>query len=227
MCEGKGLIGPRKVDRRPHTTTRRLGDCLARTGIPGVEGFGCTKLKGSLTLGMIDIGDENRFVGQRAGKLESHHADTTETDDEQRPDAQVGDRLLDGAVAGEARTHEGTGDLGCNALHVEQVARVWYADVAGIAAIDGNPERLWRIAQMLVAARAQAALAAADPGIGGVELAANHALRVGPDRLHGASDLMAQREGQRPVAAHVELLPTAQIEVAILQVNVGVADPTM
>ena len=34
---------------------------------------------------------------------------------------------------------------------------------------------------------------------------------------------MAQGEGQRAVAAHVELLAAAQIEIAVLQVDVGVA----
>ena len=49
------------------------------------------------------------------------------------------------------------------------------------------------------------------------------ALCLGTGRLDGAGDLVAEGEGQRPVAAHVELLPAAEIEVAVLQVDVGVA----
>src|SRR5262249_48158996 len=111
MCQGEGLVGTREVNRRPNAAARRLGDRPARTGTRSVAGLGRTKFQGSLTLGTIDIGNEDRLVRQRAGELEPHHADTTEADDEQGPDAQVGDRLLDGAVAREARTHEGAGDL--------------------------------------------------------------------------------------------------------------------
>ena len=114
-----------------------------------------------------------------------------------------------------------------DALHVEQIARMRHQHVGGIAAVDGDAERAGRIAHVLVAARAQPALAAADPGIGGVELAWRHALRLGARRLHGAGDLVAQGEGQRAVAAHIELLAAAQIEIAVLQVDVGVAYAAM
>ena len=157
----------------------------------------------------------------------AHHADAAEADDQQRSRAQVGQRLLDGAVAGEARAHQRAGDLRRDALHVEQVARMRHQHVRGVAAVHGDAERARRIAQVLVAARAQPALAAADPGIGRVALARLDALGLGARRLDRAGDLVAQREGQRAVAAHVELLAAAQVEVAVLQVEVGVAHAAM
>ena len=48
------------------------------------------------------------------------------------------------------------------------------------------------------------------------------ALRLGTRRLDGAGDLVAERERQLPAGAHVELLAAAEIEVAVLQVHVGV-----
>jgi hypothetical protein len=99
--------------------------------------------------------------------------------------------------------------------------------VRGIAAVDRDAEHAGCIAQMLVPARTQPALAAADPGIGGIAFAFRDPLRVGPRRLHGAGDLVAQRERQRAVAAHVQLLAAPQIEIAILQVEVLVAHIAM
>ena len=70
--------------------------------------------------------------------------------------------------------------------------------VACIAAVHRDAEGARRIAQVLVAAGANPAFAAADPRIGGVALARLGSLGVGPRRLNRPRDLVPEREGQRP-----------------------------
>ena len=141
----------------------------------GIEGLRRAELEGRIALALVDVGDEDRLVRQRARKLQAHHADAAEPDDEKRAELQIGHRLLDGAIAGEAGAHERAGDGRRDALHVEQIARMRHQHVRGVAAVDGDAERAGRVAHVLVAALAQPALAAADPGVGGVELALRHA----------------------------------------------------
>ena len=112
-------------------------------------------------------------------------------------------------------------------VHVDQIARMRHHHVRGVAAVDGDAERPRRIAHMLVAPRAQPALAAADPGIGRVLLALDGALGVGSGGFHGPGNLVPERERQLPAAAHVELLAAAEVEIAVLQMEVGMAHPAM
>jgi hypothetical protein len=96
--------------------------------------------------------------------------------------------------------------------------------VGGVTAVDGYAESPRRVADVFVPSCAQPALAAPDPRKGCVALSLVHTLRVGSRGLHGAGDLVPECEGQLPRAAHVQLLPAAKIEVAILQMQVRVAD---
>ena len=73
--------------------------------------------------------------------------------------------------------------------------------------------------------RAVAALAAADPGEYRLLLADQVLRRIGADFLDHAGDLMAERERQRHAARGVELLAAAEIGVAVLDVQVGMAQP--
>ena len=65
---------------------------LRAPGIGRIEGLGGAQLQGRLALGGVDVGDEDRLVGQRAGELQAHHADAAEADDQQRPGPQIGQR---------------------------------------------------------------------------------------------------------------------------------------
>ena len=136
-CRSRRSRPPRRRRRR------RLHDGLARAGVGRVEGFRRAQLQRRLAFALVDVGGENRLVGKRAGELQPHHADAAEADDQQRPELQVGHRLLDGAVAGEAGAHERAGDARRDALHVEQVARMRHQHMRGIAAVDGDAERAW------------------------------------------------------------------------------------
>ena len=221
------LVGAGEVHRRTHPAAGCLDDGLARTGVRRVESLLGAELQGRLALGRIDVGHKDRCVGERTGELQPHHADPAQADDEKRAQPQEGDGPLDGAVAGEPGAHERPGDLWGDALHVEQVAGVRHQDVRGVAAVDRDAERARRVAQMLVAACAHGARAAADPRIDGVAYAGCDALGVGASRLDGAGDLVPKGEGEGAEAAHVELLLAAQGEIAVLQVQIGVAHAAM
>ncbi len=97
--------------------------------------------------------------------------------------------------------------------------------MAGKAAVDGDAEEALLDAEVLVAVGAVAALAAADPGEYRLLLSDQVLRRIGADFVDHAGDLMAERERQRHAARGVELLAAAEIGVAVLDVQVGMAQP--
>src|SRR6202012_5779435 len=91
------------------------------------------------------------------------------------------------------------------------------------AAVDRDAEEALLDAEVLVAIGAVAALAAADPGKHRALLADQLPGHVRPDLVDDAGDLMAERERQGHAARGVELLAAAEIGVAVLDVQVGMA----
>src|SRR5262245_38544505 len=155
------LVGAGEIDRGADTAAGCLDDRLARAGIGRIEGFRRPGRQRRGALATVDIGNKNWLIGEGAGELQAHHADTAEPDDQQRTGAQKTQRLLDGAVAGEARAHQGTGELRRDALDLEQIARVRHHHVGRIATIDGDAEGTRVIAHVLIAAGAKCAFTAA------------------------------------------------------------------
>jgi hypothetical protein len=96
--------------------------------------------------------------------------------------------------------------------------------VAGKAAVDGDAEEALLDAEVFVAVGAVAALAAADPGKHRALGADEARRRVGADLLDHARDLVPERERQRHASGGVELLAAAEIGIAVLDVQVGVAE---
>src|SRR5690606_36901936 len=88
---------------------------------------------------------------------------------------------------------------------VEQVARMRDHDVARIAAVDLDADLARLGAEMLVAAPAERAGAAADPWIDDVTLPRTDGDGFRPDGLDRAFDFMPEREGQRPAAGELRL----------------------
>ncbi len=82
-------------------------------------------------------------------------------------------------------------------------------------------------AEVFVAALAGRALPAADPGINDIALADGDALRIGACRGQFALDLMAEREGKRPAARKLRLAAAAEIEIAVMQMDVGMTYTAM
>ena len=97
--------------------------------------------------------------------------------------------------------------------------------MAGKAAVDGDAEEALLDAEVFVAVGAVAALAAADPGEYRLLLADQVLRRIGADFVDDAGDLVAERERQRHAARGVELLAAAEIGIAVLDVQVGMAQP--
>src|SRR5664280_1534171 len=97
--------------------------------------------------------------------------------------------------------------------------------MAGEAAVDGDAEEALLEAEILVAIGAVAALAAADPGKYRLLLADQVLRSVGADFLDDAGDLVSQRERQRHAAGGIEPLAAAEIGIAVLDMQVGMAQP--
>ena len=106
-----------------------------------------------------------------------------------------------------------------------------HEDVFGIAAGDLDAELARLGADVLLVALAGGALAAADPREDDEALADLAAFEQRLSiRAHGAErafDLVAQRVGQGASARPVDLVAIAEVDMAVLQVDVRVADAGM
>ncbi len=97
--------------------------------------------------------------------------------------------------------------------------------MAGEAAVDGDAEETLFGAEIFVAMETVAALAAADPGKYRFPGADQAIRNLGADFLDHACDLVSQRKRQRHAARGVELFAAAEVGIAILDVQVGMAQP--
>src|SRR5271168_3559886 len=97
-------------------------------------------------------------------------------------------------------------------------------DVGGEAAIGGDAEMMMRRAHVFLAGAARRAGAAAYPGIDRDRAADGRANGCFSRAFDDACDLVSQRERQRPILGDVEPTVAAQSEVAVLQMQVGMAD---
>ena len=95
--------------------------------------------------------------------------------------------------------------------------------MAGKTAVDGDAEEALLDAEVFIAIGAVAALAAADPGEHRLLLSDQILRGVRSDFLDDAGDLVAERERQRHAARGIEPLAAAEIGVAVLDVQVGMA----
>src|ERR1700736_6067262 len=97
--------------------------------------------------------------------------------------------------------------------------------MAGEAAVDGNPEKALLDAQIFVAIATVSALAAADPGEYRFFRADQLLRNVRADFLDHPGDLVTEGKRQRHAARGVELLAAAEVGVAVLNMQVGMAQP--
>jgi hypothetical protein len=97
-------------------------------------------------------------------------------------------------------------------------------NVRGEAAIDGNTEIAIVSAQILLAVAADGAGPRTNPGINGNTAADDRRIDVAADAFDHAGDFMTECEGQGASGAGIELLVGAEGEVAVLQVQVGMAN---
>ncbi len=137
----------------------------------------------------------------------------------------VGPTFFKRAVGGDARAGERRGALRRQIADVDQIARMRQHQIIGIAAVGEHAEALHGAAEILLAALADRAVAAADPGMRQPAVADLDALRVGPDRHHLADVLVAERHRQLHAAVfEAHALAAAEIEIAVGQMQVAVAD---
>ena len=97
--------------------------------------------------------------------------------------------------------------------------------MAGKAAVDGDAEKALLEAEILVAIGAVAALTAADPGKHRFPRADQLFGNIGADFLDNPRDLVSERERQCRATGGIEPLAAAEVGIAVLDVEVGVAEP--
>src|SRR5581483_8496956 len=96
---------------------------------------------------------------------------------------------------------------------LEQISGIGYQHMGGKAAIDGHAEETLLDAEIFVAGKTVAALAAANPGKHRPPGADQVLRRLGADFLHDAGDLVAESEGQGHAARGVEPLASAEVGI--------------
>src|SRR5437588_9221269 len=98
--------------------------------------------------------------------------------------------------------------------------------VVGITAVGARAEAAHRLAEQFLAALAELACTATDPGIHQPLVAHPGALRLRPHRHHLADDLMAEGVRQRQAElGQLELAAVTEVEITIMDVQIAVANP--
>src|SRR5215470_10506239 len=130
---------------------------------------------------------------------------------------------LERRIGGEARAHQGGPERRGKRRIVDEIAWMRHQDVRGKTAIDVDAEVARRRADVLVAAAAGRTVAATDPRIDRDRRAWRRRRGGLAGRLDRAGDLVAEGEWERATRAHVELLVFAELEIAVLHVQVRMA----
>ena len=136
-----------------------------------------------------------------------------------------GRHLPEGAVGRQPGTGAGRGAGGGHRAGVEEIARVRHEHMVGEPSGPRDAERARRRAEVLVAAVARRAPAASDPRVHDAALADRHAGGPGTAGDDDAGDLVAEGERQIAAPGQIEAAPVSEVEVAVGEVQVAVADP--
>src|SRR4030088_1921111 len=97
--------------------------------------------------------------------------------------------------------------------------------MAGETAVDGNTEKALLDAQILIAIETVEALAAADPGEYRFFRADQVLRNIRPHFLDHPRHLVSERKRQRHATRGIPLLAAAEVSVAVLDMQVGMAQP--
>ena len=173
---------------------------------------------------VVDVDGEEGGVGHRPGELQGREPDAPETDDDQRAPIDPRPDLPDRAEGGEPGAGVRAGEGHREIADREEIPGMRDEDVIAEPAGPGDAERLRLRAQMFPPRPAGAAAAAADPGIHHVPGSGVDDAGVRTARHDDAADLVSQRQRQGPPLRQVQPPPAAQVEEAVLQVQVAVAD---
>src|ERR1700722_1578327 len=196
---------------------------FARTGIGGIECSGGARGERSIALARIDVRYDRRGHIHGAGEPEPHRAAAAEPDQQQGAARGTVGEPLERGIGGEPRAHQGAAERWRQRRVIEEVTRVGDDDVARIAAIYHDAEMSRLGAEILVAVTARRANATTDPGIDG-DPAPRRDVGLRTRRLDHAGDLVAEGERQRTAGADVELLVGGELEEAVLDMQVRMAD---
>jgi hypothetical protein len=216
-----------EVDRCGRAASRRLHDLLDRIGCRVVDGGDGPHLACVSALLRVDVGD-NDFAGDR-GRGDVHRAatDPAGADDHQMVvGAHMPSRLFERRKGGDAGAGVGRGEPLRHPLMRQQVASVRYDHMRAVAASASRAECARGEAEQLLTPPAHRAFAATDPRVGHHLVADLDPRGLWPECGHFACDLVPHRERQMHAARFErDLLPPAQIEEAVPDMDVAMADP--
>ena len=204
----------------PPPVARRMR--LARVRGAGVDDLG-PRLGPRLEGRVVDVGDDDGGAGQRLREPQGREADAAETDDDERAPVDPRPDLPHRAEGGEPRAGVGAGEGHRQLADIEEITGMRDEDVIAEPAGPGDPERPRLRTQVLLPRFADAAAAAADPGVGHVARPHVDALGVRAPDGGDAGDLVPQRQRQRPSLRQVQPPAAPHVEESVLQVKVAVA----
>ena len=222
MRELQRLVGADKIAHRQQAAGC-FHDGLARLRVGRVVGFGRAGRDGGVSFLRVDIGDNRRRAEKSARNGKAHHADAAEPDQQNGTALRPAGMPLKSGVRGQAGAHQRPGKCRRQRRVVEQVARMRNKNMRGEPAIDRDAEVTMVRAQILFATAARGTDPATDPGIDRDTVAD---LRIGcilACAFDHAGNLVTERERQGPSGADIELFVAAEGEVAVLQMQVGMA----
>src|SRR5688500_9271750 len=99
--------------------------------------------------------------------------------------------------------------------------------MCGEAAIDRDAELARRVTEDFIPAHASRTDAATDPRIDRNSPSKFNAISIGADAIDDTGDLVAERERQLATGRDIKVLALAHVEVAVLQMDIGVTHAAM
>jgi hypothetical protein len=187
------------------------------------DGRGCITRTGQIPLAAVDLGHHRPYAQRRRRDAHAWQADAAGATDEKHVSHTERYALLKRAMGRQPRARAGA-SLGFGQRGIgKEVARMRHQHMVGKATTAVQAQRVRRHAQFLVAVLARLAGGAADPREHHATISYRDASGGGADGSHGAGDLVVEHAWRRNAMAQVQLVAVAEIEVALVQVNVAVS----
>src|SRR6516164_2064441 len=224
IADTRALRRADEIDHRPGAALGEIDDLLRSVGRAAIDHVRSAGVFCRLALFRIDIDGDGRMSAHLPMQIKAHQAEAAGADDHRRLACERR-YLFQGAECRHARAGKRRHALGRQIADVEQITRMRHQYVIGIAAVGKYAEAFHGAAEILLAAPAGSAIAAAVPRIGEHARADAHALSIRSNRHDLADILMAERHRQlHATVGETEPLAAAEIEPAIGEMKIAMAD---
>ncbi len=202
----------------------RLYEFTRGAGFARVDGGRSARLERERPLRAIGLGHDRSRAEDVSRHPHGRKSDTAGADHQRRCVRVKRRRFAQRAERRETRTGERARLRLRQRREVEEITRVLDQHVVREAAVAIHAQRARRAAKMLVAAGACAARTAADPREHDPAIADRNTARIWAERDHLADDLVAEDAGRGDAAREFDATTVAEIEKAVREVDVAVAD---